>query len=140
VSKNSEPAYSDGTSARRTVARVTTTPQYLPPRSAQNSSGCAPGPTSSASPRPVATENPVTQSDDTPWLRANGPRPPPTRYPATPTFGDAPAIGASPCGAAAATTAPHRAPAPTVTVRAAASTATASSRRVAIIKPPRSGA
>ena len=57
----------------------------------------------------------------------------------TPTVSEEPGTGARPCSAAAAMTAAQRAPAPTVAVRVAGSTLTASSRRVEISRPEVTG-
>lgn len=64
------------------------------------------------------------------------PSPPPSVYETAPTEGDEPLSGASPCGIAAAVTAPQVAPAPIRAVRRTGSTATESRARVETRTPP----
>ena len=79
ASKNRVPAYSSGIATSRSRTCVTTPRPTLPPRSAQNRSGCSSADASTTSPVPVTTVSDSSRSELNPWLRANGPSPPPSR-------------------------------------------------------------
>src|SRR4249919_1007782 len=122
------------------VTAVTTPNPPLPPRIAQNRSGYESADTVIAPSAGVTTSNDRTWSVLNPHVLASGPRPPPNRYPTTPTPGAEPHGAASPCGVVAARTGSQVHPAPTRTVWAEASTSTASIDRSVIARPPRTSA
>ena len=72
----------------------------------------------------MTTSIAVTLFAARPCLRASQLRPPPSVYPTTPTSGEEPESGNSPCGVAASVTSSHSVPAPTRAVCATGSMAT----------------
>src|SRR5664279_238548 len=80
------------------VTAVTTPKPPLPPRNAQNRSGCCLAVAERRTPSAQTILNDSTWSEVNPKVRAIGPRPPPSSNPPTPTPGADPHNGASPCG------------------------------------------